>query len=94
MNDEFGPSYSAVLLADYALTSLAGQTADQAIAAGVDPREVWLALCLAMDVPKATRRPKIYSKICSNSASLLTTEQLRAIFNRFGDTRLNVGCPT
>lgn len=52
MNDEFGPSYSAVLLADYALTSLAGQTADQAIAAGVDPREVWLALCLAMDVPK------------------------------------------
>ena len=52
MHDEFGAAHSAVLLADFSISSLSGQTGDQAIAAGVDPREVWLALCQAMDVPK------------------------------------------
>ena len=52
MTDEFGPSQAAVLLADFSISSLGGQTGNQAIEAGVDPREVWLALCQAMDVPK------------------------------------------
>lgn len=52
MTDEFGASHSAVLLADYSIASLAGLTGEQAIASGVDPREVWLALCQALEVPK------------------------------------------
>lgn len=53
MNDEFGPDQSAYLLKDLVLGELADQTGSQAIAAGVDPREVWLAICRANGVPKS-----------------------------------------
>ena len=52
---EFGESYGSVVARDLVIGSLAGRTADQALAAGVDVREVWLALCEAMDVPLARR---------------------------------------
>ncbi|MEO7070674.1 MAG: DUF3046 domain-containing protein, partial [Nostocoides sp.] len=35
--------------------TLDGRTADAALAAGVPPRAVWLALCEAMDVPERRR---------------------------------------
>lgn len=34
------------------LTPLGERTADEALNAGTAPREVWLALCSAMDVPR------------------------------------------
>lgn len=49
---QFGPVRSASLLVDYVLTDLDGRTAEQAIEDGVDPREVWRALCRAFDVPR------------------------------------------
>lgn len=52
--DEFG-SRGAALLTDLVLTGVEGRTAAQAIAAGVAPREVWLALCAEMDVPESRR---------------------------------------
>ena len=52
MNDEFGESYAAVLQADLTLIPLGERTAEQAIAQGEDPKDVWLAICTAMDVPK------------------------------------------
>ena len=50
--DEFGEAYGRSLVRDLVLTPLGERTAEQALAAGVAPREIWLALCAAMDVPR------------------------------------------
>ncbi|MDQ4137819.1 MAG: DUF3046 domain-containing protein [Actinomycetota bacterium] len=49
--DEFGEAYGQVLLHDLHLADVGGRTAREALSAGVPPREVWLALCRAKDVP-------------------------------------------
>jgi hypothetical protein len=54
MDDEFG-SYGRVLTHDVVLGELGGLTAEQAIAAGVPTRRVWLALCEVQDVPESRR---------------------------------------
>lgn len=51
VDDEFGDAYGRVLVRDLVISELAGRTAQQALAAGVPAREVWLALCRAMSVP-------------------------------------------
>ena len=51
MNDEFGASISGLLLKDLVLLELADQTGQAALANGVDPKEVWLAICKAQGVP-------------------------------------------
>lgn len=51
VSDEFGAAYGGVLARDLVLTELGGVTADQAISAGTSPRDVWIALCRASDVP-------------------------------------------
>ncbi len=48
----FGAAYGASVLVDHALNGWGGRTAAQAIEAGVDPREVWRALCADFDVPR------------------------------------------
>ena len=55
MDDEFGAGYARSVAADQALSSLGGQTVDQALAAGHSPREVWAAVCDAMEVPPERR---------------------------------------
>ena len=55
VSDEFGPEYGRVLTSDLVLGEIGGLTAQQGIAKGVAPREIWLALWEAMDVP-ANRR--------------------------------------
>ncbi|MEV5072005.1 DUF3046 domain-containing protein [Microbacterium sp. LMI12-1-1.1] len=52
--DEFG-ARAGVVVTDLFLSKVGGRTAAQAIAAGVDPREVWLALCDELDVPAERR---------------------------------------
>ncbi|MDQ1113267.1 hypothetical protein QE418_002715 [Microbacterium testaceum] len=54
VRDEFG-ARGGSLLTDLVLSSVGGRTSVDALAAGVDPRDVWLALCEETDVP-ATRR--------------------------------------
>ena len=49
---QFGPVRGASLLDDHVLTRLGVRTAVQAIEAGVDPRDVWWALCADFDVPR------------------------------------------
>ena len=49
---EFGEAYGRSLVRDLVLTPLSDRTADEALDAGVAPREVWFALCAAMDVPR------------------------------------------
>ncbi|HEY8702256.1 MAG TPA: DUF3046 domain-containing protein [Arthrobacter sp.] len=55
MDDEFGAGYSRVLSSTLVLAGVGGRTADQALAAGVSPRKVWLALCDVQDVPPERR---------------------------------------
>ena len=52
MADEFGRGYGEVIVRDLVLSSLEDQTGQQALAAGVDPRAIWLAICQANAVPK------------------------------------------
>lgn len=53
VDEEFGPGYGSVVVNDLVLAPVGGRTAREALAAGVPPREVWLALCEATDVPPA-----------------------------------------
>jgi hypothetical protein len=48
----FGAAYGATVLADHVLAAVGGRTAEQAIEDGVDPRDVWWALCADFDVPR------------------------------------------
>jgi hypothetical protein len=52
LHTEFGGARGDVLLADHVLPSLGGRTGAQAIEAGIDPRDVWRALCAEFDVPR------------------------------------------
>jgi Protein of unknown function (DUF3046) len=54
LDDEFG-AYGRVLSHDVVLGALGGLTAEQAIAAGVPTRQIWLALCEVQDVPESRR---------------------------------------
>ena len=55
MDEEFGPGYAPSLARSQVLSSLDGRSAVEALDAGLAPREVWLALCDAMDVPESRR---------------------------------------
>ena len=48
----FGRVRSTSMLVDHVLTGLDGRTATQAIEDGVDPRDVWRALCADFEVPR------------------------------------------
>ena len=47
----FGAGYGSSVLTDHVLSGR-GQTAAQAIEDGVEPRDVWRALCVDFDVPR------------------------------------------
>jgi hypothetical protein len=49
---QFGAARASSMLIDHVLSSLGGLTAVQAIEEGIDPREVWRALCSDFDVPR------------------------------------------
>jgi hypothetical protein len=55
IGDEFGEAYGRVLTRDLVLGDIGGVTAEQAIREGVAPKQIWLALCRAMDVPPERR---------------------------------------
>jgi len=48
----FGRVYGSSVLVDHVLTALGGRTASQAVEDGVEPRDVWRALCADFDVPR------------------------------------------
>lgn len=50
--DEFGQAYAQVIIRDLVLGALGDRTAEAALADGQDPKDVWLALCEANNVPK------------------------------------------
>ncbi len=55
MTDEFGVEYAEVIKRDSVLTALGDINALEAIRRGIDPREVWLAVCEQQGVPEARR---------------------------------------
>jgi hypothetical protein len=55
MSDEFGPVRANSLAADHVLADLGGRTVNQALEEGVDPKDIWRAVCAALDVPSERR---------------------------------------
>ena len=55
MHGQFGETYAASVAKDYVLTGLGGATVNQALAAGKEPKTVWLAVCEAFDIPEEAR---------------------------------------
>ena len=54
MDARFGPTYSRSVAADYRLPLL-GSTVNEALAAGVETKEIWRAVCAEFDIPSALR---------------------------------------
>lgn len=52
MQGEFGAAYASTLAREHVVSALGERTAEQALAAGLDPRDVWLALCADLQVPQ------------------------------------------
>ncbi|AUS77855.1 DUF3046 domain-containing protein [Actinoalloteichus sp. AHMU CJ021] len=55
MAEEFGRIRAEMLARDHVLSALGGRTVDDALEAGVNPREAWRAVCDAFDVPPERR---------------------------------------
>ncbi|MGR6612423.1 DUF3046 domain-containing protein [Kocuria sp. ChxB] len=53
MSHEFGVGYCRVLADDLVLSEVGERTATEALAAGVDPKSVWFAVCREQDVPES-----------------------------------------
>ncbi|MDL9947682.1 MULTISPECIES: DUF3046 domain-containing protein [unclassified Gordonia (in: high G+C Gram-positive bacteria)] len=49
---EFGERSADSILIDHVLTEFGGRTGAQAIEDGIDPRDVWVAICRDFDVPR------------------------------------------
>jgi DUF3046 family protein len=50
MDERFGAVYARSVAADYRLPML-GSTIDEALAAGVEARDVWRAVCAEFEMP-------------------------------------------
>jgi hypothetical protein len=55
MAEEFGEVRSEMIAKDHVLSSLGGRTVDEALGAGMEPKQVWLAICEAFEVPAERR---------------------------------------
>ena len=55
MRGQFGEAYAASVAKDFVLTGLGGATVNQALAAGTEPKTVWLAVCEAFEIPEKSR---------------------------------------
>lgn len=55
MADEFGEVRATTIAKDHVFAELGGNTIDQALARGVEPKRIWTVVCEAFDVPPARR---------------------------------------
>ncbi|MDO8144622.1 MULTISPECIES: DUF3046 domain-containing protein [Isoptericola] len=55
VDEVFGRAYGRTLVREQVLPRLGDRTPAEALDAGTDPRDVWHALCDALDVPDAER---------------------------------------
>jgi hypothetical protein len=54
MDERFGATYARSVAADYRLPEL-GSTVDEALAAGVEAKDVWRAVCAEFEMPAGLR---------------------------------------
>jgi Protein of unknown function (DUF3046) len=55
MRAQFGTGYAESVARDHVLRQLSGRTVEQALAAGVEAKAVWRAVCEEFDVPRIRR---------------------------------------
>lgn len=55
MAGEFGAAYASTLARGHVLSTLGDRTAQQALDDGLQPREVWTALCEDLRIPESRR---------------------------------------
>lgn len=55
MRAQFGPVRAPSVARDHVFSALAGASIDEAIEAGVDPKQVWAVVCDTFDVPATMR---------------------------------------
>jgi len=55
MRDHFGPGYAESVARDHVLAPLGGRTVEAALAAGVEAKRVWRAVCEEFGVPRPKR---------------------------------------
>ena len=55
MRGQFGPVYAESVARDHVLPQLAGRTVEQALAAGVEAKAVWRAVCEEFEVHRRRR---------------------------------------
>lgn len=55
MAQEFGDVRADMLARDHVFSSLGGRTVDQALDAGIEPKEIWRAVCEGFEVPPERR---------------------------------------
>jgi hypothetical protein len=66
LSDEFGKSFALVVLQDTRVTQLDDLTPAEALAAGVEPSEVWQAICEHHQVPRARWHGKPTAKFSAS----------------------------
>lgn len=55
MNAHFGAAYADSFARDHVMYQLGGHTVYEALAAGWDAKDVWRAVCEAMEIPASRR---------------------------------------
>jgi hypothetical protein len=55
MEHALGSSYARSWAHQHVLAELGGRTVDEALAAGVEPKQVWRAVWAALDLPASER---------------------------------------
>lgn len=55
MEEALGPAYHRAWATQFVMAELAGRTAQEALDAGVPPKQVWAAVWRALDLPPSQR---------------------------------------
>lgn len=55
MREQFGEVYAESMARDHVIEALGSRTVHQALADGVDAKEVWRAVCDSFDLPAGAR---------------------------------------
>jgi hypothetical protein len=55
MRAQFGPSYADAVARDQVIRGLGERSAMDALDAGIDPKQVWLAVCEHFELPVSIR---------------------------------------
>ncbi|MGY2873760.1 hypothetical protein ACVW00_000950 [Marmoricola sp. URHA0025 HA25] len=55
LDHALGPAYARTWASMFVLTDLDGRTVDEALTAGVPPKQVWRAVWAALDLPARER---------------------------------------